>query len=207
MIEAARNGGRYYPAGYDSTLQAGYERQFNSTLNLLSQNNIPAYENLNNNGGGLTVSLMHPLSRGTVQIVSADPFTSPSVDPRWLANPLDMQVMIAAMQFNQLIINTPPIQALQPCYNHFPQNPTIEQLTSIINGGIRTEFHYSGTCAMMPRELGGVVDPDLLVYGTDNLRIVDTSIFPLVPGAHLQAVAYAVAEKVSHGFWAGGDQG
>lgn len=49
---------------------------------------------------------------------------------------------------------------------------------------------------MMPLELGGVVDPDLLVYGTRNLRVVDASILPLVPAAHLQAVVYGVAEKV-----------
>jgi choline dehydrogenase-like flavoprotein len=50
---------------------------------------------------------------------------------------------------------------------------------------------------MMPLELGGVVDTNLTVYGTSNLRVVDTSVFPVIPGAHLQAVAYAVAEKAA----------
>lgn len=50
---------------------------------------------------------------------------------------------------------------------------------------------------MLPQDLGGVVDANLLVYGTDNVRVVDSSIFPLVPTAHLSAVVYAVAEKVS----------
>jgi choline dehydrogenase-like flavoprotein len=49
---------------------------------------------------------------------------------------------------------------------------------------------------MMPLRLGGVVDPELLVYGTRNLRVVDASVMPLVPAAHLQAVVYGVAEKV-----------
>ena len=196
MVKSARQGSRYYPSAYDSTLRAGYELQFNSTLNRLLLNTTPAYESLNNNAGGLTVSLMHPLSRGTVQIASTDPFVSPNIDPRWLVNPFDTQVMIAALQFNQRIIDTAPIQDLIPIYDHFPQNPTVAQLTDILRRGIRTEFHYSGTCAMMPRELGGVVDCNLLVYGTNNLRIIDTSVFPLIPAAHLQAVAYAVAEKV-----------
>ena len=50
---------------------------------------------------------------------------------------------------------------------------------------------------MLPRSLGGVVDSNLTVYGTSNLRVVDTSIFPLIPGAHLQSVVYAVAEKAA----------
>lgn len=48
---------------------------------------------------------------------------------------------------------------------------------------------------MQPRELGGVVDPQLKVYGTANVRVIDASIFPLIPGTHTQATTYAVAEK------------
>ena len=70
-------------------------------------------------------------------------------------------------------------------------------MNDILNRGIGTEYHYSGTAAMLPLELGGVVDSELRVYGTSNLRIVDISIFSVIPGAHLQAVVYAVAEKAA----------
>jgi choline dehydrogenase-like flavoprotein len=47
---------------------------------------------------------------------------------------------------------------------------------------------------MMPRNLGGVVDNRLRVYGTSNLRVLDASIVPLEPTANPQAVVYGVAE-------------
>lgn len=197
LIHSAYQGGRYYPDGYDAALQAGYELQFKSTLSRLSSNNTPAFENLNNNAGGLDVSLQHPLSRGTIMLSSTDPFAAPDVDPRWLINPLDMQTMIRAMQFNQRILDTPFIQELTPSYPQVPQNATVDQITEILRTQLATEFHYSGTCAMMPQELGGVVNSNLIVYGTQNLRVVDTSVFPLIPAAHLQAPAFAVAEKAA----------
>ena len=197
MVNSARLGDRYYPDGYNAALKTGYELQFNSTLNRLVSNSTPAYENLNNNAGGLDVSLQHPLSRGYVMISSADPFEAPTVDPRWLMNPLDLEVMIQAIQFNQRVLDTPSIQELMPSYSHIPQNATVDQITEILRTQLSTEFHYSGTCAMMKQELGGVVDSNLVVYGTQNLRVVDTSIFPLIPAAHLQAPMFAVAEKAA----------
>lgn len=139
---------------------------------------------------------MHPFSRGTCFIKSSNPFEPPSIDPRWLSNPVDRQILVEALLFNRKLLATPPMMELQPAQFVPPLEADENALNEIINGGIRTEFHPSGTCAMLPLDKGGVVDPHLRVWGTENLRIVDASIFPLVPAAHLQAVVYGVAEKV-----------
>jgi choline dehydrogenase len=140
---------------------------------------------------------MHPLSRGVVYIDSADPFEPPLLDPRWLSNPTDRSILIEALKFNRQILAAPSMLELQAAQFVPPVNADDAALNQVINNGIRTEFHPSGTLAMLPLAMGGVVDSNLLVYGTQNLRVVDASIFPLVPAAHLQAVVYAVAEKVS----------
>lgn len=63
---------------------------------------------------------------------------------------------------------------------------------------IGTVYHPVGTAAMLPREVGGVVDPSTLkVYGTANLRVVDASVFPMIIATHPVATIYAIAERVS----------
>ena len=58
-------------------------------------------------------------------------------------------------------------------------------------------YHGCGTAAMQPREKGGVVDPKLVVYGTENIRVVDASVFPLIPRGNILSSVYAVAEKAA----------
>lgn len=142
---------------------------------------------------------MHPLSRGSIHITTDNPYIPSEINPRYGSNPLDIQVLTDALLFNNRLLNTESMRLLQPApYYPFLADATPETLLPAINSGLRTEFHGSGATSMMPREFGGVVDPDLRVYGTKNLRIVDAGIIPLVPASHLQAVVYAIAEKVKH---------
>ncbi|KAL8985064.1 MAG: hypothetical protein Q9177_004536 [Variospora cf. flavescens] len=186
----------YLPAGLDPTIVAGYTLQKQSLVRRLAETTVASYEIINNNAGSLTVAVMHPFSRGQCYIRSADPFEPPSIDPRWLTNPVDRQVLIEALLFNRQILATPAMLPLSPAQFVPTVDADEDAINAIINTGIRTEFHPSGTCAMLPLEQGGVVDPRLRVYGAQNLRVVDAGIFPMIPAAHLQAVVYAVAEKL-----------
>ncbi len=53
------------------------------------------------------------------------------------------------------------------------------------------------TCAMKPKERGGVANERSIVYGTNNLRIVDASTMPTIPGGNIQSRVYAVAERAA----------
>ncbi|KAI9830622.1 MAG: hypothetical protein M1819_005432 [Sarea resinae] len=194
---ASQDPAEYLASGLDSTLIAGFTAQKRLLVELLSDNNVGSFEIINNNAGSLSVSVMHPFSRGTCQITSDDPFNPPSIDPRYGSNPIDLQILVEALRFNRQILATPPMQELQPAQFVPPPDADDDDLLTIIKNGIRTEYHPSGTCAMLPEAYGGVVDTHLRVYGTMNLRVVDASIIPLIPAAHLQATVYAVAEKAA----------
>jgi len=60
---------------------------------------------------------------------------------------------------------------------------------------VETTWHSLGTCAMKPREEGGVVDKRLNVFGTTNLKVVDLSICPDNLGTNTYSSALLVGEK------------
>ncbi|KAK0231261.1 GMC oxidoreductase-domain-containing protein, partial [Armillaria fumosa] len=64
-----------------------------------------------------------------------------------------------------------------------------------VSDHVETTWHSLGTCAMKPREEGGVVDSRLNVYGTQNLKCVDLSICPDNLGTNTYSSALLVGEK------------
>lgn len=61
----------------------------------------------------------------------------------------------------------------------------------------QTNDHPLGSCAMMSKDLGGVVDSELRVYGTANVRVVDASVLPMQTSGHLSSTIYALAERAA----------
>ena len=51
---------------------------------------------------------------------------------------------------------------------------TDEALIEYIKNSCGCVFHPLGTASMLPKEDGGVVDPQLRVYGTANVRVVSS---------------------------------
>lgn len=171
--------------------------QRSSIVRRLGLKTVGAYEIINTNAGELTLSLMHPLSRGYTNVLSINPFEPPSIDPRWFTDPTDRAIMVAGLLFNREILATPSMQLLQPAQLVPKLNASLGDIIWTIDNNTQTEFHVSGTTAMLPLNQGGVVDSRGRVYGTQNLRIVDAGIIPIIPAGHLMAPVYAIAERVS----------
>lgn len=66
-----------------------------------------------------------------------------------------------------------------------------------IKNTYRANFHVIGSAAMKPQSAGGVVDNNLKVYGTRNVRVVDASVWPTQVCGHLMSTLYAVAERAA----------
>jgi choline dehydrogenase-like flavoprotein len=78
-----------------------------------------------------------------------------------------------------------------------PAVQTDEEIMAYIRSDAVTVWHASGTCAMLPKDKGGVVDERLRLYGVAGLRVVDASVFPVIPDQHTQGPVYMVAEKAA----------
>ncbi|OJJ75210.1 hypothetical protein ASPBRDRAFT_119807 [Aspergillus brasiliensis CBS 101740] len=135
-----------------------------------------------------------PASRGHSHITSTDPDTPPRADQCVFAHALDEELMARHLQQLQQIPTLPPLQHFFQPSSGPADLETTKQLLRTTTG---IASHACGTAAMLPREKGGVVDQELKVYGTQNLRVVDASVFPLMPHGNPVSVVYAVAERAA----------
>ncbi|KAI1178499.1 oxidoreductase [Nemania sp. FL0916] len=145
--------------------------------------------------------LAQPLSRGTVHIVSDSYRDAPEIDPKYLSHPLDMEVLARHAQYIGSMANSAPICDV---VRQIPGKPSPLTYVADLDAAKRyvaarsiSMWHPAGTCAMLPEEIGGVVDSSLRVYGVSGLRVVDASVVPLLPPGNLQSTIYALAERAA----------
>ncbi|PWY73064.1 glucose-methanol-choline oxidoreductase [Aspergillus heteromorphus CBS 117.55] len=152
------------------------------------------------NYAALAVALAAPRSRGNLTIASADTAVAPLINPNWLTDPVDIEVAIAGLKRARQFWQTRAMQPLVIGDEAFP-GPAVQtdaQIEAVIRQDFSTVWHASCTCAMGPAEDPmAVVDGQGRVFGVQGLRVVDASIFPLLPPGHPQATVYALAEKIA----------
>ncbi|KAJ5707986.1 aryl-alcohol dehydrogenase [Penicillium malachiteum] len=166
----------------------------------LNDENIPAASP----GKFITIGVMlsQPLSRGSVQITSVKPEDPPIIDPGYLSNPLDLEVISRHLLGVNSLAQSPQLGELleQPLKLRDPAADFQGDLNAAkryARENLMSMWHYVGTCSMLPREKDGVVDSNLRVYGIEALRVVDASAIPFVSTANLQATVYAFAERAA----------
>ncbi|EAW11610.1 GMC family oxidoreductase [Aspergillus clavatus NRRL 1] len=170
---------------------------------LIFERNVTAAEILTSASGTTLLSafwLLLPFSRGSVHLASARPEDAdkPLIDPAFFQNDFDMQMQTTIGRLAQGFWASEPVKHLHPkSLQQLGANLTDKEWGAFIKKIFNPNDHPLGSAAMMARELGGVVGPDLKVYGTRNVRVVDASIIPLQISGHLTATLYAVAERAA----------
>ncbi|TDL26525.1 alcohol oxidase [Rickenella mellea] len=147
----------------------------------------------------IQAALQHPYSQGRLYINSSNPFDLPVIDPQYLSHSADTVMLREGLKLARKLGQTAPLSSavlgeLMPGSSV----STDEQWDQWLVGQIGTEFHPSCTCAMLPKSQGGVVDSNLKVYGLANVRVADSSVYPIQFAAHLQAPTYGLAEQAAN---------
>lgn len=146
----------------------------------------------------LLAASVHPFGRGSVHITSTNITIAPAIDPNYLSTPYDLNTMIVAAKYLRTIASSDPLSAIWASeFEPGPAVATDADWEAYARTNTLSIYHPVGTCAMLPREDGGVVDPALRVYGVSGLRVVDASVIPIIPGAHIQTAVYGIAERAA----------
>ncbi|CAL1705803.1 unnamed protein product [Somion occarium] len=142
--------------------------------------------------------LLRPFSRGTIHITSTDPREPPIIDAHLFEEEVDIEIMVAGFKTSREAAKLSPLKdIIAREAKPGPEVVTDEQIKDHIKSNVGTSWHVSGSCSMLPKDMGGVVDPKLKVYGTKNIRVVDLSIMPILVSTHPQASVYAIAEQAA----------
>jgi choline dehydrogenase-like flavoprotein len=97
------------------------------------------------------------------------------VDPAYWSHPIDRAAQVAGIKLARKMLVTPPMDSIyEGEFEPGLDNQTDEEIEEWLRGAIRTDNHETGSLSMMPRELGGVVDTSLRIYGLSNVRVVGT---------------------------------
>ena len=147
-----------------------------------------------NQGYSCHVCVLRPESRGTVSLASSNPDDTPVIDPAFLKEEKDLDVLVAGYKITEKIMKAPAI-ARWIQKDMFTENvKTDDEIRKVLRERSDTVYHPVGSCKMGVDEMA-VVDPQLRVKGVEGLRVVDASVMPTLIGGNTNAPVIMIAEK------------
>ncbi|MEB3175324.1 MAG: GMC oxidoreductase, partial [Cyanobacteriota bacterium] len=135
--------------------------------------------------------LIQAQSRGEVKLRSSDPLAPPTIDPKYLSHPQDLQTYLRAIELCREIAGT---SAFSPFNDGEIAPGALNGDEAYVRKYAETIWHPAGTCRMGNDDLA-VTDAQLRVRGLENLRVMDASIMPNVTSGNTYAPCVMIAEK------------
>ncbi len=148
-------------------------------------------------GYSLHVCDLRPKSRGWIELASPDPRAHPLIEPNYLAEPEDLEQLLAGLKLARRILDAAPFAPFRA--GELRPGADLQDddaLRDFIRRRAETIYHPVGTCRM-GADARAVVDPELRVRGVAGLRVVDASVMPTLPGGNTNAPVIMVAEKAA----------
>ncbi|MGB7335520.1 MAG: choline dehydrogenase [Salaquimonas sp.] len=145
------------------------------------------------------VGPMRSKSRGRVELTSNDPTAKPSILFNYMSHEDDWADFRHCIRLTREIFQQ---EAMKP-YSGREIQPgaeyqSDEELDEVIRQHSESAYHPCGTARMgRADDPMAVVDPECRVIGVENLRLADSSIFPLIPNGNLNAPSIMVGEKAA----------
>jgi choline dehydrogenase-like flavoprotein len=148
-------------------------------------------------GYSWTLVLLHPESRGTVRLASADSAAAPLINPNYLSAQNDVKSLVLGLRAVLRLTQTAALGSITEQVLP-PITSSDDELRAFVKAAATTLFHPVGTARMgPPDDEMAVVDDRLRVRGIANLRVVDASVFPSLTSGHTMAPTVYVAEKAA----------
>ena len=140
-----------------------------------------------------------PHSRGSVQARSTDIFADPLVQPNYLSDERDLEMLLGGMRLARQLLQTPELASISTTESlPGPQVQSDDEMLDFARRYGVSSYHVNGTARMGPAgDRDAVVDPELRVHGLQGLRIVDASVMPTIPSANTCAATMMIAEKAA----------
>ncbi len=150
-------------------------------------------------GVNSTVCVVRPTSRGSVHARDTDVQSFPTIVHNYLSTDHDRNLAVEGFKLQRTIFQS---EAFKPhaTYEILPGESvqTDDEILDFWRDEAMSTYHPVGSAKMGPADdPTAVVDNQLCVHGIENLRIVDASIFPLLPSGNTHAPTVAVAEKAA----------
>lgn len=138
--------------------------------------------------------VLRPESRGTVRLASADPRAAPLIDPQFLSDRRDVDLLIKGVRTMYRILDAEPLAAFGGRDRYPIDRSDDAALERLIRARADTIYHPVGT-ARMGSDAGAVCDPQLRVRGVEGLYIADASVMPRLIGGNTNAPSIMIGER------------